>query len=119
MSENLKNLVSEVENASELKSNNHTDNKMLLYLKKYGIIFALILLIVGISIAEPKFLNPINIFNVLTQSSIYGIMALGMTLVIIAKGIDLSVGSILAFSGIVAASLGQVATAVSYTHLRA
>ncbi len=113
MSEKLKNLVSEVENAGELKSTMSTDNKMLLYLKKYGIIFALILLIVGISIAEPKFLNPINIFNVLTQSSIYGIMALGMTLIIIGKGIDLSVGSVLAFSGIVAASLGQVATATT------
>jgi len=113
MSENLKNLVSEIENAGELKSNKSTDNKILIYLKKYGIVFALILLIAGISIAEPKFLNPTNIFNVLTQISIYGIMALGMTLVIIAKGIDLSVGSILAFAGIVAASLGQVATATT------
>ncbi|MFH2114225.1 MAG: ABC transporter permease, partial [Spirochaetota bacterium] len=52
-----------------------------------------------------------NIFNVLTQSAIFGIMALGLTFVIISKGIDLSVGSVLAFSGVIAASLGQAATA--------
>ena len=79
--------------------------------KKYGIVIVLILMIVGLSIAEPAFLSSTNIFNVLTQSSIFGIMALGMTFVIISKGIDLSVGSVLAFAGIVAASLGQTVEA--------
>jgi inositol transport system permease protein len=82
-------------------------------LQKYGIVFVLILMIVGISIAEPAFLSRSNIFNVLTQSSIFGIMALGLTFVIISKGIDLSVGSILALSGVVLASLGQAASATS------
>ncbi len=77
-------------------------------LKKYGIVIVLILMIVAISIAKPNFLSPENIFNVLTQSSIFGIMALGMTLVIISKGIDLSVGSVLALSGVVAASFAQM-----------
>jgi len=80
-------------------------------LQKYGIVFVLILMIIGLSIAQPAFLSSSNIFNVLTQSSIFGIMALGLTFVIISKGIDLSVGSVLAFSGVVAASLGQAATA--------
>ena len=80
-------------------------------LQKYGIVFVLILMVIGLSIAEPAFLSRHNIFNVLTQSSIFGIMALGLTFVIISKGIDLSVGSVLAFSGVVAASLGQAATA--------
>ncbi len=113
MSDSSKKIANEAEKAEDLKQQKANGNKLLIYLKKYGIIFALILLIVGISIAEPKFLNPTNIFNVLTQSSIYGIMALGMTLIIISKGIDLSVGSILAFAGIVAASLGQVSTATN------
>lgn len=82
-------------------------------LQKYGIILVLIFLIAVISIAEPKFLSPNNIFNVMTQSSIFGIMALGMTLVITSKGIDLSVGSILAFAGVVAASLGQAGKATT------
>ena len=79
--------------------------------KKYGIVIVLILMILGLSIAEPAFLSSTNIFNVLTQSAIFGIMALGLTFVIISKGIDLSVGSVFAFSGVIAASLGQAATA--------
>ncbi|GAB1482946.1 ABC transporter permease [Treponema sp.] len=79
--------------------------------KKYGIVIVLILMIIGLSITEPAFLSPTNIFNVLTQSAIFGIMALGLTFVIISKGIDLSVGSVLAFAGIIAASLGQTVNA--------
>lgn len=79
--------------------------------RKYGIIIVLVLMIVILSIIKPVFLSTINLFNVLAQSSIFGIMALGMTFVIISKGIDLSVGSVLAFSGIVAASFGQVTNA--------
>jgi inositol transport system permease protein len=79
--------------------------------RKYGIVIVLILMIIVLSIIQPAFLSANNILNVLTQSSIFGIMALGMTFVIISKSIDLSVGSVLAFSGVVAASFGQVATA--------
>jgi inositol transport system permease protein len=80
-------------------------------MRKYGIVIVLLLMIILLSIVQPAFLSATNIFNVLTQSSIFGIMALGMTFVIIAKGIDLSVGSVLAFSGVVAASLGQITEA--------
>ncbi len=82
-------------------------------LQKYGIVFVLILMIAGLSIAEPAFLSRANIFNVLTQSAIFGIMALGLTFVIISKGIDLSVGSILAMAGVVAASFGQSSEATA------
>lgn len=82
-------------------------------LKKYSIAFVLLGMIVAISIVEPKFLTSTNIFNVLTQSAIYGIMALGLTLIIISKGIDLSAGSLVALAGIVAASVGQVADATT------
>lgn len=94
--------------------NLNSKKKSLEILKKYGIIFVLVLMFVGMSIAMPdRFLTVKNILNVLTQSSIFGIMALGMTLVIISKGIDISVGSLLAFSGVVAVSIGQAATAGS------
>ena len=76
-------------------------------MRKYGIVIVLILMIILLSIIQPAFLSPVNIFNVLTQSCIFGIMALGMTFVIISKGIDLSVGSVLAFSGVIAASFAQ------------
>ncbi|GHV85014.1 sugar ABC transporter permease [Spirochaetia bacterium] len=80
-------------------------------MRKYGIAIVLVLMIILLSIIRPTFRNPTNIFNVLTQGCIFGIMALGMTFVIISKGIDLSVGSVLAFSGVVAASFGQVSEA--------
>lgn len=82
-------------------------------ISKYGIVAVLILMIVVMSIVKPSFRTISNFMNILTQSSIYGILALGMTLVIISKGIDLSVGSILALSAVVAASLGQTSTASS------
>jgi inositol transport system permease protein len=79
--------------------------------RKYAIIFVLIMMIILLSIIAPGFLSPTNIFNVLTQCSIYGIMAMGVTFIIIAKGIDLSIGSVVAFSGVVLASFAQTAEA--------
>jgi inositol transport system permease protein len=78
---------------------------------KYGIAIVLVGMIIILSIIQPAFIDPTNLFNVLTQSCIFGIMALGMTFVIISKGIDLSVGSVLALSGVMAASFGQVSDA--------
>ena len=48
------------------------------------------------AIIEPRFLSPLNLFNVMRQVSIYGLLAIGMTFVILTAGIDLSVGSLLA-----------------------
>jgi inositol transport system permease protein len=76
--------------------------------QKYGILFILIAMCIVFAILSPAFLSIPNILNILNQTAIWGIMALGVTFVIIAKGIDLSVGSVLAFSGLVAASLAQV-----------
>jgi inositol transport system permease protein len=76
-------------------------------LKKYGIIVVLVLMVAGLSVLKPEFRTSQNIFNVLTQSCIFGIMALGMTFAIVSRGIDLSVGSVLALSGVIAASLAQ------------
>lgn len=58
-------------------------------------------------IATPNFLVSRNLINVLRQISINGVLSLGMTFVILTGGIDLSVGSILAFSGVVAASMAS------------
>jgi ribose/xylose/arabinose/galactoside ABC-type transport system permease subunit len=63
----------------------------------------LILLIAILSALEPdSFLTAENFFNVLSRSSVNGIIAMGMTAVIISGGIDLSVGSMMAVSGMVA-----------------
>jgi inositol transport system permease protein len=55
------------------------------------------------AILEPRFLEPTNLFNVMRQVSITGLIALGMTFVILTAGIDLSVGSLLALAGMAAA----------------
>ena len=57
------------------------------------------------AVLEPRFLDPTNLFNVMRQISITGLIALGMTFVILTAGIDLSVGSLLAVSAIVAAGV--------------
>ncbi|MBF9018024.1 MULTISPECIES: ABC transporter permease [unclassified Oceanispirochaeta] len=74
-------------------------------LKNYGIIIAFFLICLILAIMSPVFLSPINILNVFRQTSIYGIMAVGMTFVILTGGIDLSVGSLLAISGVVSAGM--------------
>ena len=56
---------------------------------------ALILLVIAASFLSHRFLKVPNLMNVLRQVSIMGILAIGMTFVILARGIDLSVGSIL------------------------
>jgi ribose transport system permease protein len=63
---------------------------------------ALIVLFVASSIASPYFLQVTNLLNILKQVSYSGIIALGMAFVIIAGGIDLSVGSMAAFIGAIA-----------------
>ena len=76
-------------------------------LKKMGPLFGLVLLSIGLSIASPNFLTPSNLFSVLRQVSYSGLIAFGMTFIILIGGIDLSVGAILALVGIVTASLIQ------------
>src|ERR1043165_8061250 len=73
------------------------------FVKEYGLIALLVFLIVLFGVLNPVFVSPQNLLNILDQVSIIGIVALGMTLVILTGGIDLSVGSIVAFTGIVLA----------------
>ncbi|MCG1011109.1 ABC transporter permease [Tepidanaerobacter sp. GT38] len=71
------------------------------YLQRFGIIIALFLMCAFLSITSPHFLTVSNLANVLLQSSINAILALGVTFVIITGGIDLSLGSVLALAGVV------------------
>jgi ribose/xylose/arabinose/galactoside ABC-type transport system permease subunit len=74
-------------------------------LKNYGILFAFFLVCAVLAFLSPIFLRWTNVLNIIRQSSIFGIMAVGMTFVILTGGIDLSVGSILAVSGALAAGM--------------
>lgn len=74
---------------------------------RYGIYIAFVLLVAAIAITSPSFLKVSNIINILRQISVNGIIAVGMTFVIITRGIDLSVGSILALSAVIATSVAH------------
>jgi ribose/xylose/arabinose/galactoside ABC-type transport system permease subunit len=74
-------------------------------LETYSLILIVLALFVVLSIVTRTFLTASNLLNVLRQIAINGILAIGMTFVVLTGGIDLSVGSIVAFCGIVAAGL--------------
>lgn len=60
----------------------------------------LIVLFVGLAFASPHFLTSTNLSSVVRQTAVINVMALGMTLIIVSGGIDLSVGAILAMGGL-------------------
>lgn len=72
-------------------------------LKKYNLLVLLAVFIIISAVLSPNFLKLGNILNLLQQASIPGIVAIGMTIVILLGGIDLSVGSVAAFSGMICA----------------
>ncbi len=76
-------------------------------LQRFGLILSFLLLCVVLSLLSDRFLTVNNAVNVLRQSTINGIIAVGMTYVILTAGIDLSVGATLALSTVVTANLLQ------------
>jgi inositol transport system permease protein len=67
-------------------------------LEKFGVVLFLLLLVVFFQLQNERFLSIRNILNILSDVSIYGILSVGMTFVILTSGIDLSIGSLLAFA---------------------
>ena len=74
-------------------------------LRKYGIVLMLLLLIVYFSFGSKYFLTGGNIVNVLRQSAVTGISAVGLTYVMLTGGIDLSIGAVIGLTAVTAASL--------------
>lgn len=108
------------------------------FLEKYGTLLFLLALVAIFTVLNDRFLSPRNVTNILTEVSIFGIIAVGMTYVILTSGVDLAVGSLLAFasmcgalavhqmggdftlSWLVAISIScAVGTAVGYLHGKA
>jgi len=75
----------------------------------------LVVLVIVMSVASPSFLSLGNVFNIMRQYGVLGIMACGMTVVIIGKGMDLSAASILALSAVANVLLQPYGYAVSIT----
>lgn len=76
-------------------------------IRRYGILIGLIGLITVFSILSERFFTISNMLIVMRQTSIVAFLGVGMTFVILGAGIDLSVVSVLAFSGAVAAGVMQ------------
>ena len=74
-------------------------------LRSFVMVGILFLLCAVFSISKKEFLTPTNIFNIMRQVSIMGIVAVGMTVVIVAGGLDLSVGSLIGVSGVLTSTL--------------
>lgn len=75
------------------------------FLARQGILVAFVLFMIGFTIANARFLDPDNIMGVVRSSAILGVMALGVTFVVISGNLDLSVGSMMSFSTIVVLDL--------------
>jgi ribose/xylose/arabinose/galactoside ABC-type transport system permease subunit len=88
-----------------------------IFTRRYGIALVMVLMIVVLSIASPAFRTPDNVLNVLLQVSINGILSIGMAFVMIAGGIDISIGSMLALTssvaGMVLLKTGSIPLAVA------
>ncbi|MHC1762580.1 MAG: ABC transporter permease [Negativicutes bacterium] len=74
------------------------------YLSRFSRVLALVVIVIILSVLSPGFLQINNLMNVLNQTSLNLIVACGMTITMLITGIDLSVGSILALTSVVAAS---------------
>ncbi len=74
---------------------------------RYSAPIFLVVLIICFAILEPRFMHPLNLMNVMRQVSISGLIAIGMTFVILTAGIDLSVGSLVALTGLVGAYVAK------------
>jgi ribose/xylose/arabinose/galactoside ABC-type transport system permease subunit len=77
------------------------------FLARFAPLIFLLVLMAVFAILEPRFLSQTNLFNVMRQVSIVGLLAVGMTFVILTAGIDLSVGSLLALCGLAAAAVAK------------
>ncbi|HZH32624.1 MAG TPA: ABC transporter permease [Pyrinomonadaceae bacterium] len=75
------------------------------FVQRQGALIALVAVCVFAAVRYERFLTEENLVNVLRQNSMLGLVALGMTFVILTGGIDLSVGSLMAVAGVVAATL--------------
>lgn len=77
-------------------------------LARQGILIAFVVFMIAFTVANQRFLDPDNILGVIRSSAILGVMALGVTFVVISGNLDLSVGSMMSFSTIVVLDLHDV-----------
>ena len=80
------------------------ENKLLSFAKfrELGLVFFIVILSITVQIRSHEFLTPNNLGNLFTNTAILGILSVGMMMVLLTGGIDLSIGAVIAFTGMVA-----------------
>jgi ribose transport system permease protein len=78
-----------------------------------GVAIVLMLLFVGFGLASPNFMQPVNLANILVQSTILLLLSLAMTLVIMTEGLDLSMGAVLTLASIAFATTTLAAGSIA------
>ena len=77
------------------------------WLQRFGIVVGLVVICTSLAVMTPNFATPGNTINVARQISINGILAVGVTYVLLTGGVDLSLGSVVALAGVVAATFAR------------
>ena len=102
-----------VKASAETQAKNQTWERINSFLNKYGIVIILLAMFIAFSLLSEGFFTTRNIFNIIRQISFMGLIAIGVTMVIITGGIDLGSGSVLALAAVVATSLAQIQTSAT------
>ncbi len=94
--------------AATVETHGRSQTTLAGFMQRYGVLLAFVLMILVFGLLDRDFFRLSNFSNIALQSSINGVIALGMMVVIATAGIDLSVGSVVAFTGVVTTSLMMV-----------
>jgi inositol transport system permease protein len=100
-------ISSQVSTMKEYSNKSIWKEKVAPFMSKYGILFILLAMIIVMSFMSDTFLRTQNILNIVRQISFIGIVAMGVTIVIITTGIDLSSGSVIALTSVLVASVAH------------
>ena len=84
------------------------------FIAQYGVIVGLAAILIFFTVMKAKFMTVDNIVNMLRQTSINGLLAIGMTFVVLTGGIDLSVGSIVGAAGMFSALAARAETGIPW-----
>jgi inositol transport system permease protein len=93
--------------ANKAEKRPQTSHQISRVFSKYGIFLIFAVMVLGASLLSPAFLSSTNLINIVRQMSVVGLIALGVTGIIVSAGIDLSSGSVVGLTAVVAASLAQ------------
>jgi rhamnose transport system permease protein len=90
--------IAEEQKVGDPRARSHTVAELLLRFRELGIVLALVIVVAATTIDNPRFLSATSIQNLLSGAAIIALLAIGETIVIITRNVDLSIGSVLGIS---------------------